>query len=97
MSNLLLVFGDETDCGRKATQTTPPNPSQRPSPASIAKVPRPENETNLSLSMQMRLANKTPKNTVRLVRITIVAELMKQLAGRHTRKSRLVFSHLLKR
>jgi S-adenosylmethionine synthetase len=27
----------------------------------------------------------------------IVAELMKQLAGRHTRKSRLFFSHLLKR
>jgi hypothetical protein len=54
MSNLQLEFGDETDCGRKATQTTPPNPSQRPSPASIAKVPRPENETNLSLNMQMR-------------------------------------------
>ncbi len=27
----------------------------------------------------------------------IVAELMKQLAGRHTRKSRLFDSHLLKR
>jgi hypothetical protein len=54
MSNLLRVFGVGTVVGRLGTQTTPPNPRQRPSLASIAKVPRPENETNLSLNMQMR-------------------------------------------
>jgi hypothetical protein len=61
MSNQLIVFDDETDCGRKATPTTPPNPSQRPSLASIAKVPRPENETNLSLNMEMLFSAQDPK------------------------------------
>jgi hypothetical protein len=46
MSNQRLEFADETDGDKKAIQATPTNPSLRPSPASQAKVSRPENETS---------------------------------------------------
>jgi hypothetical protein len=62
MSNQRLEFDAETVVGMQGTQATPTSPVQRPSLASIAKVSRPENETNLSLNMQMLFGAQGPEN-----------------------------------
>jgi hypothetical protein len=61
MSILQLEFDAETVVGKQGTGATPTSPVQRPSLASIAKVPRPENETNLSLNMKMLFSAQDPK------------------------------------
>jgi hypothetical protein len=61
MSILRTEFDVETVVGKQGTRAILTSQVQRPSLASIAKVSRPENETNLSLNMQMLFGAKGPE------------------------------------